>query len=139
MHYLLHGQNAVAIDERVAELRAQVDPSGFGSTTLDLSIAGVDTLQAAVRAAPFFGGQRLVVLDKLTGGASHTADDDDEAPRRALCPGVLGADPPQRDHPAAPLVFAAPPQHRGALRRRDHRQYRDVARTLRDRRDQPEP
>ena len=91
MHYLLHGPNAVALDERVAELRAQHDPTGFGSSTIDLSTFGLDAVRAAVQAAPFFGGQRVVVLDKLTTGAGAAGDSDDESPP-ARGRGVTAAD-----------------------------------------------
>lgn len=94
MHYLLHGQNAVALDERVTELRAQHDATGFGTSTLDLSSVGLDAVRAAVQAAPFFGGQRVVVLDKLTGGASAESAEDvaEEAPRSARSKGVSAAE-----------------------------------------------
>lgn len=104
MHFLLHGQNAVALDERVAELRSRHDATGFGTSTLDLSTAGLDTVRAAVQAAPFFGGQRVVVLDKLTGaaGADSADDDDDETPRAGRTKGVSAAE-------LKPVLETAPP------------------------------
>ncbi|MBA2453020.1 MAG: hypothetical protein H0V47_07605 [Chloroflexia bacterium] len=60
--YILHGQNAVNLDDRISELKRELDPSGLGSTTLDASFSTIDEIAAACHSAPFFGGGRLVIL-----------------------------------------------------------------------------
>lgn len=62
MIYILHGQNGLAIEERVAALRRELDPSGFSTTVLDLQQVKFGEVQPALQSAPFFGGQRTVVL-----------------------------------------------------------------------------
>lgn len=62
MVLILHGQNAVNLDERIRELQGQFDPSGLGSSALDVPSSSIDEIASACHSAPFFGGTRLVVL-----------------------------------------------------------------------------
>lgn len=74
--YLLHGQNAVDLDERVAALRMQLDPTGVGSTVLDLANAHIDEIAKACHSAPFFGAGRTIVLrntSQTTGKSTRRA------------------------------------------------------------------
>lgn len=79
MSYLLHGQNPVAIDERITQLRAQLDPSGLGTTTIDVQASSLQEIAATCQAMPFFGGSRVVVLHQPIAKPKRgdaTADDD---------------------------------------------------------------
>ena len=83
MSYLLHGQNPVGIDERIAQLRAQLDPSKLGTTVIDIQSSTLPEIAAACQAMPFFGGSRVVVLlhpisTKRSAGAT-TRDAEDGA------------------------------------------------------------
>jgi len=62
MSYLLHGQNPVGLDERVAQLRSQLDPSGLGTTVIDVQSSSIQEISSACQSMPFFGGSRVVVL-----------------------------------------------------------------------------
>ena len=64
--YLLHGQNAVDLDERVAELRILHDPTGVGSTLLDVATAHIDEIAKACHSAPFFGAGRAIILRNIS-------------------------------------------------------------------------
>lgn len=68
---ILHGQNTVNLDERVRELQRELDPSGLGSTTLDVSSSPIDEIAAACHSAPFFGGTRLVVLTNVNAASGR--------------------------------------------------------------------
>lgn len=71
MVYILHGQNVVNLDDRIGELKRELDPSGLGSTTLDASSSTIDEIAAACHSAPFFGGNRLVILTNANAGSSR--------------------------------------------------------------------
>jgi DNA polymerase-3 subunit delta len=60
MLYLLHGADTFRSAARLRALRAQLDPQGFSSTSLDPQDATPDGLRAACDALPFFGGGRCV-------------------------------------------------------------------------------
>lgn len=76
MIYLLHGPNTVDLDDRIAELRREFDPSGFGVSVVDLAEDSLETLSSAVNATPFFGGQRIVLLKgaNLSSGDRASSD-----------------------------------------------------------------
>jgi DNA polymerase III delta subunit len=65
--YILHGQNAVDLDDRLRELRDVIDPQGYSTTTLDVESASLEALNAALATPPFFGAARLTVLRGLPG------------------------------------------------------------------------
>ncbi|MFN8512315.1 MAG: hypothetical protein U0232_19780 [Thermomicrobiales bacterium] len=60
MLYLLHGADTFRSAARLRALRAELDPTGFSSTSLDAQEASPDALRAACDALPFFGGGRCV-------------------------------------------------------------------------------
>lgn len=71
--YVLHGQNSVDLDDRVADLRRQFDPTGLGATRLDVSAAALDDITAACHSAPFFGAGRLVILTNVNTASARGA------------------------------------------------------------------
>lgn len=79
MHYLIHGPNLFDAEERVARLRQELDPSGFGTTVLDIPRAKVSDIQSALQAAPFFGGSRIVVVRGPASVSTRTTSSDDDA------------------------------------------------------------
>lgn len=80
--YVLHGPNGLLVEERVAALRAELDPQGFNTSFLDLQATSVQEVAATCQAAPFFGGGRLVILrNPVSPRRAATADEDtDDAP-----------------------------------------------------------
>lgn len=60
MLYLLHGADSFRSAARLRALRAQLDPAGFSSTTLEPQDTTPDGVRAACDALPFFGGGRCV-------------------------------------------------------------------------------
>ncbi|MGH9175790.1 MAG: DNA polymerase III subunit delta, partial [Vicinamibacterales bacterium] len=62
MGYLLYGQNGLLLDERIAALRAELDPQQLSTTTIYVQASSPGEIAAACQAMPFFGGRRLVVL-----------------------------------------------------------------------------
>lgn len=62
MSYLLYGQNGLLLDERVAALRAEIDPPNLSTTVIDVQASSVAEIASACQAMPFFGGRRVVVL-----------------------------------------------------------------------------
>jgi DNA polymerase III delta subunit len=108
MYWVIHGQNGLAAEERVARLRAEVDPHGFSTSVLDLHQSTLSDVRTAVLAAPFFGGQRLVVLRGPAAlnrpkSEPDEADDPGEAERD---PAADGYKPEWRD--ITPLLAGAP-------------------------------
>ena len=77
MSHLLHGPNLLEIDERVAALRAELDPQGFNSSTIDIQSSTLAEVAAACQAAPFFGGGRVAVLRNPVNPRRQAAADDD--------------------------------------------------------------
>jgi DNA polymerase III delta subunit len=79
--YLIYGRNSVEIDERLGGLRAEVDPSGFSTSVIDVQASTIDEIRATCAAAPFFGGTRLVVLrNPIAAPKRGTADSVDDEP-----------------------------------------------------------
>lgn len=64
--YLLYGQNSVALDDRVHELRKELDAGGLGAVALDLLTATYDEIATACHSAPFFGAGRIVILSNVS-------------------------------------------------------------------------
>jgi len=62
MSYLLYGQNGLLLDERVAGLRAEIDPQNLSASVIDIQASSGAEIASACQAMPFFGGQRIVVL-----------------------------------------------------------------------------
>jgi len=75
MSYLLHGQDSLSLDERVAELRAQLDPGSFSTSVIDVQSSSLPEIAAACQATPFFGGRRVVVLLNPIGSTRKAAPD----------------------------------------------------------------
>jgi DNA polymerase III delta subunit len=74
--FLLHGPNAVNLDDRVRELRQEFDPTGMGASVLDLTVASLDEVSAACHSVPFFGTGRTVVITnvgKTTGKGTRSS------------------------------------------------------------------
>ncbi|HEX5167269.1 MAG TPA: DNA polymerase III subunit delta [Thermomicrobiales bacterium] len=62
MSYLLYGQNGLLLDERIAALRAELDPQNLSTTTIDVQTSSAGEIASACQAMPFFGGRRVVIL-----------------------------------------------------------------------------
>lgn len=60
--FLLHGQNTVDLRDELERLTSQYDPAGIGASTFDASGASLSEVRAALSTPPFFGGNRLVVV-----------------------------------------------------------------------------
>ena len=85
MGYLLHGQNSLLVDERLARLCAELDPQRFNSSALDLQSASLSEAAAACQAPPFFGGSRVVILrNPVNPRRASTPDSDDIADTEAV-------------------------------------------------------
>jgi len=78
--YLLLGRNAVELDERLLALRQQLDASGFSTATLDVQNSSPEELKVAMQAAPFFGGNRVVILRNPLAPAKRGAGPDEDEP-----------------------------------------------------------
>ena len=62
MSTLIYGDDELLIDERIAEIRRSLDPQGLSSVTIDVQASSAADIASACQAAPFFGGQRVVIL-----------------------------------------------------------------------------
>ena len=62
MSNLLYGQNGLLLDERVAALRAEIDPRNLSTSVIDVQMSSVSEIASACQAMPFFGGRRVVIL-----------------------------------------------------------------------------
>jgi DNA polymerase III delta subunit len=78
--YLLHGPNALLVEERLAALRAELDPQTFNTSTIDLQSTTVQEVAAACQAPPFFGGGRVLVLRNPVNPRRAATTGDDDAP-----------------------------------------------------------
>jgi DNA polymerase III delta subunit len=76
--YLLHGPNTLLVEERLAALRAELDPQTFNTSTIDLQSTTVQEVAAACQASSFFGSGRVLVLRNPVNPrrAATTTDDD---------------------------------------------------------------
>jgi DNA polymerase-3 subunit delta len=78
--YLLHGPNALLVEERLAALRAELDPQTFNTSTIDLQSTTLQEVAAACQAPPFFGGGRVLVLRNPVNPRRAATASDDDAP-----------------------------------------------------------
>jgi DNA polymerase III delta subunit len=85
MSYLLYGQNGLLLDERLAALRAELDPQNLSTTTIDVQASNPGEIASACQAMPFFGGQRVIILRNpiQLPKRGETSDDSDEAPEES--------------------------------------------------------
>jgi DNA polymerase III delta subunit len=82
MSYLLYGQNGLLLDERLAALRAELDPQNLSTTGIDVQASSPGEIASACQAMPFFGGQRVVILRNpiQLPKRGEATDNGDEAP-----------------------------------------------------------
>ncbi|MGA7670606.1 MAG: DNA polymerase III subunit delta [Nitrolancea sp.] len=81
---ILHGSDRLTIDERVAAIRADVDPSGISTTVIDNAASDLGAVRSSCGALGFFGSGRFVVArDLLTSskrrGRKSSSDDDGDS------------------------------------------------------------
>lgn len=62
---IFHGTDRLSIDERVASIRAAVDPTGISTTVIDDAATDLGAVRTACGALGFFGGGRVVVSRDL--------------------------------------------------------------------------
>ncbi len=65
MLIVLCGDNRLAIDERVRQLRAQYDPDGFATSIFSMPGDGIEVVRVACLSPGFFGSPRLVIVYDL--------------------------------------------------------------------------
>lgn len=77
---IVHGQNALAVEERIRAIRAGLDPDGFSTTVIDINQAKLGDVRAALMSVPFFGGRRVVLIrgSASIGKPSTAASDNPE-------------------------------------------------------------
>lgn len=63
--YLFYGEEDFLIDERISELKSKIDNPSLNVETLDGENLSPETLSAALRTAPMFGGEKLVIIRNL--------------------------------------------------------------------------
>ncbi|MCO5176321.1 MAG: hypothetical protein M9890_05005 [Thermomicrobiales bacterium] len=84
MSTLLYGDNELLIDERVVQLRQSLDPQGLSAISIDVQSSTITEIASALQAAPFFGGQRVVILQQplaIPRRGGDTAADEESAGR----------------------------------------------------------
>lgn len=64
---VLHGRNAVDIEDRVAEIVAQNDPQTFNTSALSIESAELSEIGAAISTPGFFGSGRILVIRGVPG------------------------------------------------------------------------
>jgi DNA polymerase III delta subunit len=62
---LLYGDNRLAIDEHVRDLRARYDPDGFATSFFSIPGDSIEAIRSACLSPGFFGSTRLVVVYDL--------------------------------------------------------------------------
>jgi DNA polymerase III delta subunit len=107
--YLLHGPNALLVEERLAALRAELDPQGFNTSTIDLQSTTLQEVAAACQAPPFFGGGRVLVLRNPVNPRRAPTASDDDAPEDVTVGKLAWTD-------IADALRAAPPANHIILR-----------------------
>ncbi len=65
MLIVLGGDNRLAIDERVRELRVQYDPNGFATSMFSMPDSSIEAVRGACLSPGFFGSTRLVIVYDL--------------------------------------------------------------------------
>lgn len=83
MLILLYGDNRLAIDEYVRDLRSQYDPGGFATSIFSMPGEGIEAVRGACLSPGFFGSTRLVIAYDL---AVSTAGQRSGRPAAALPP-----------------------------------------------------
>ncbi len=81
---ILYGSDRLTIDERVAAVRAEVDPSGISSTIIDNAAGDLSAVRSSCGALGFFGSGRFVVARDLLSvpkrrGRKAAGDDDGDS------------------------------------------------------------
>lgn len=71
--FVLFGVNEIDRRERADELAHALDPTQLATTYLDAREASPSDVRQAVLSPPFFGGQRVVVIDHLFGVSGTTS------------------------------------------------------------------
>jgi len=66
MALLLWGDNQLAIDERVRDIRARHDPTGFATSIFAAPDDSIEAIRSACRSPGFFGSTRLVIVYDLS-------------------------------------------------------------------------
>ena len=64
---ILHGRNAVDIEERAAAIVQRADPQGLNATSLTLEQVELAEIGAAISTPGFFGTQRVVIIKGVPG------------------------------------------------------------------------
>lgn len=95
---VLHGDNRLAIGERVDTARATLDPTGLSTSVFEQAHASIADVASAVGSPGFFGSDRLVICQNLVSAGSGSrrrkskkADADDSDPLSflsSIAPGV---------------------------------------------------
>jgi DNA polymerase III delta subunit len=62
---IIHGTDRLSIDERVANLRREVDPTSFSTTVIEDAARNIPAVKAACGALGFFGTGRLIIAYQL--------------------------------------------------------------------------
>ncbi|HVB65972.1 MAG TPA: DNA polymerase III subunit delta [Nitrolancea sp.] len=62
---IIHGTDRLSIDERVASLRREVDPTSFSTTIVEDAARNIAAVKAACGALGFFGTGRLIIAYQL--------------------------------------------------------------------------
>jgi len=69
---IIHGTDRLSIEERVASLRHEVDPTSFSTTIIQDAARDISAVKAACGALGFFGTGRLIIAYQLlTAGAKR--------------------------------------------------------------------
>jgi DNA polymerase III delta subunit len=102
--YLLHGPNALLVEERLAALRAELDPQTFNTSSIDLQSTTVQEVAAACQAPSFFGGGRVLVLRNPVNPRRAVTTSDDDAPEDVAAGKLVWTD-------IADALRAAPPEN----------------------------
>lgn len=78
MSVLLYGDDELRIDERILTLRHSLDPQQLSTSLIDVQASSAAEIMAACQSAPFFGGQRVVVLRQPIAAPRRASSSDDD-------------------------------------------------------------
>lgn len=67
---VLHGDNRLAISERVDAARAELDPTGLSTSIFDQASSDISEVASAAGSPGFFGAERLVICRNLVSAGS---------------------------------------------------------------------
>jgi len=81
---ILHGSDRLSIDERIAQIRAEVDPTGISTTVVENAASDLGAVRSACGALGFFGSGRFVVARDILSapkrrGRKASSDEDGES------------------------------------------------------------